>query len=335
MIYWRPLAQIGPARPADALPLAGGPGWFTHVQKMTRDAAPEIVPARDLPADWRRRLTGARAEVLGLSLDRPRLMGILNVTPDSFSDGGRFATRDAARAQAEALCDAGADILDIGGESTRPGAAVVPAGDELARVTPALEAAAALGVPVSIDTRKAVVARSALAGGAGLVNDVSALAFDPAMAPLVASASVPVCLMHMRGEPGTMQRDPVYGNVLLDVYDWLEERVAHAEAAGIARSRIIIDPGIGFGKSVEHNLTLIRGLSLFHGLGCAVLLGASRKGFIGKLAGVARADARMPGSIAVALAGAAQGVQVLRVHDIAATAQALLLWRAVTEGEGR
>ncbi len=217
--------------------------------------------------------------------------------------------------------------------STRPGATPVPLDEELARLEPVLRAAVAMGVPVSVDTRNAAVARAALDLGARFVNDVSALTHDPEMAAAVAEAGAPVCLMHAQGDPATMQVAPAYDDVLLDVCDWLAGRVAAAEEAGIDRERIVVDPGIGFGKTVAHNLALIRGLSLLHGLGCPILLGASRKGFVGKIGGAAAADRRAPGSIAVALAAAAQGVQILRVHDIAETAQALRLWQAVTTGE--
>jgi dihydropteroate synthase len=263
-------------------------------------------------------------------MDRPRIMAILNVTPDSFSDGGRFLAPKAALAQAAALADA-ADILDIGGESTRPGAQPVPEAEEIARTAPLIAALRAGGLerPVSIDTRKAVVAAAALDAGATVVNDVAALTFDPALAPLVAARRVPVILMHHRGSPETMQHDPRYDDVLLDVYDWLAHRVRAAEAAGIARACLAVDPGIGFGKTQAHNLALIRGLSLFHGLGLPILLGASRKRFIGTIGGAGDAAARMPGSVAVALAGVAQGVQMLRVHDAAETRQALRLWQAV------
>jgi dihydropteroate synthase len=263
-------------------------------------------------------------------MDRPQIMGILNVTPDSFSDGGRFLDPAAALAQARAMALDGAALLDIGGESTRPGAAEVPVAEEIARTEPVIAALRGAGLPLSIDTRKAEVARAALAAGAAIVNDVSALTFDAGLAGVVAAAGVPLVLMHAQGTPATMQDAPVYDDVLLDVYDWLEARIAAAEAAGIARGRIVVDPGIGFGKTAAHNLALIRGLSLFHGLGCPLLLGASRKRFIGMISGEERADRRVAGSLAVALAGAAQGAQLLRVHDVAETRAALALARAIS-----
>ena len=339
MIYYRPICMTDAARPDDALTLAGGWAWFTHAEALTRAGSRGagsrgLVAARDIPGDVLARLTAPRPALAGVSMDRPRLMGVLNVTPDSFSDGGRFDDPATALAQARAMA-AGADFLDVGGESTRPGAAEVPAADEIARVAPVIAAIRGAGVttPISVDTRKAAVAGAALKAGAGIVNDVSALTFDPALASLVARAQAPLILMHAQGTPATMQADPRYDDVLLDVCDWLAGRIAVAEAAGIPRARIVVDPGIGFGKTVAHNIALIRGLSLFHGLGCAILLGASRKRFIGALGDAPDATRRGPGTIAVTLAAIAQGVQIHRVHDIDETRQALRLWQAVTVGD--
>lgn len=331
MEYVRPIPMTDPARPAGALPLAGGWCWFDRAEVLSRAAAPRIVAARDLPPEWRDRLSAPRPSFAGLSMDRPQIMGILNVTPDSFSDGGRFLAPDAALAQARAMVEAGADILDIGGESTRPGAAEVAVQEEIARTAPVIAAlrAGGLATPVSIDTRKGPVADAALRAGAQIVNDVAALGFDPAIAGVAARAAAPVILMHSIKTPATMQDDPRYDDVLLDVYDFLSDRIAQAEAAGIPRDRIMVDPGIGFGKTVVHNLTLIRNLSLFHGLGVPVLLGASRKRFIGTIGGAPVAADRMAGSVAVALAGLAQGMQVTRVHDVAETRQAFRLWTAL------
>jgi dihydropteroate synthase len=334
MMYFRPLAMTDDARPAGALRLAGGWCWFTHAEVLERGRAGHVVPAAEIPEDALARLIAPRPALAGLGLDRPRIMGILNVTPDSFSDGGRFLDPQAALAQGREMAGAGAAIIDIGGESTRPGAAEVAVADEVARTAPVIAALADLGVPLSIDTRKAAVAQAALAAGAGIVNDVAALSFDPALAGVVAQAGVPVVLMHARGTPATMQDDPVYEDVLLDVYDFLSRRIAYAEQAGIARDRIVVDPGIGFGKTVAHNLALLRGLSLFHGLGCPILLGASRKRFIGTVGGEAVAERRVAGSLAVALTGVAQGAQILRVHDVNETRQALALWQAITLGDG-
>lgn len=333
MDYVRPICMTDPARPEGALTLAGGWCWFDRVEILSRHDAPRQIAARDLPGEWQDRLCAPRAAFGGLSMDRPRIMGILNVTPDSFSDGGCFTDPAAALAQARAMAEA-AEVLDIGGESTRPGAAEVEVEEEIARTAPVIAAlrAGGLPTPISIDTRKSAVAEAALQAGAGIVNDVAAMGFDPAIAGVTARAGAPIILMHSIKTPATMQDDPQYDDVLLDVYDFLSARIAEAEAAGIPRARIMVDPGIGFGKTLQHNLTLIRGLSLFHGLGVPVLLGVSRKRFIGTIGQEPVADRRMPGSVAVALQGAAQGAQMLRVHDVIETRQALRLWLALNEG---
>ncbi|WP_111734865.1 dihydropteroate synthase [Roseovarius amoyensis] len=333
MTYFRPIPRTDHARPEGAQRLAGGWCWFDTVEVLQRDAPSRLVPARDIPADVLARLTAPRAAIAGLNLGMPRLMGILNVTPDSFSDGGRHNAPDTALAHARAMLADGADLIDVGGESTRPGAALVPVADEISRTAPVIAAIrAGCDAPISIDTRKASVARTAHQAGANFVNDVAGLTFDPELAPFCAETGLPVCVMHAQGTPEVMQKDPRYDDVVLDVYDWLEGRIKALEAAGIPRARIVVDPGIGFGKTLEHNLDLLRNLALFHALGCAVLLGVSRKRFIGTLGGAENAADRTPGSIAVALAGVAQGVQMLRVHDVAETAQALRLWQAVMPG---
>lgn len=322
------------ARPAGATTLAGGWCWFDRVEILERWRAPYLGDAADLTALQRNNLTEKRSDFSGLSLDLPKIMGILNVTPDSFSDGGRFLARDAAVAEGFAMA-AVADILDIGGESTRPGAVDVANAEEIARTAPVIAALRGAGVDtaISIDTRKADVAAAALGAGANIVNDVAALGYDPALAGLVASNGAPVILMHAQGAPSDMQNDPRYINVVLDVYDFLEEKIELAVAAGIARSKIVVDPGIGFGKTQAHNLALIRQLSVFHGLGCPILLGASRKRFIGTISGAQDAQHRLPGSLAVALAGVAQGCQIVRVHDVSETRQAFALWQAVNLGD--
>ncbi len=271
-----------------------------------------------------------RAPIAGLALDRPRIMGIVNVTPDSFADGGRYLARDAAIAQALQLEAEGADILDIGGESTRPGAEPVDVEEEWRRVGPVIEALAPRArARLSIDTRKPEIMRRAAQAGVHLINDVSALSHDPASlagggrdraagrADARARRSA-----HHAGQAGLCRRRA------RRVRRTCEARIEACEAAGIPRSRLIVDPGIGFGKTLAHNLALLGSLSLFHGLGCAVLLGASRKSFIGRLTGAADPDDRLPGSLAAALLGAAQGVQILRVHDVAATRQALAVWES-------
>jgi dihydropteroate synthase len=267
-----------------------------------------------------------------IRLDQPQVMGILNVTPDSFSDGGEFLDDpEAGRAHAAAMLEAGAALVDVGGESTRPGAAATWEGDELKRVVPAVEYCAAMGAAVSIDSRRASVMEAALAAGAHMVNDVSALRHDPRSAELVARAGCPAVLMHAPGSGGDLHADGDYGSVVFDVFDALRERRDAALEAGIAREKIVLDPGIGFGKSVAENLALINALPLFHALGQPLMLGASRKRMIGALSGEAPAHERLGGSLALALAGMGAGVQLLRVHDVAATVQARNVWRGLRD----
>ena len=272
-----------------------------------------------------------------------RLMGVLNVTPDSFSDGGRFLDVDAAIAHARTLVDDGADILDVGGESTRPGAEPVSAEQELARVLPVLEGLAAAGVTeatqVSIDTCKATVARAALDAGASLVNDISALRADSQMVGLVADSGADCCLMHMLGQPRTMQRDPRYEDVVDEVKAFLEERMRFAVREGVREQRIMLDPGIGFGKTVEHNLTLLRRLPELAALGRPLVVGTSRKSFLGQIIAAAEgqqepvaAEARLPGTIATNVLALERGASVLRVHDVAPVRAALAV-AAATLGE--
>lgn len=332
--YLRPL-PCAPGR-RDARPLAGGLFGFREIEVLRRGADPEILPADAVAAllpeeaETLDRLSAPRPPVAGIDMGRPSIMGVINVTPDSFSDGGLLGDAAAAIAHGLALAGAGADILDIGGESTRPGAEPVPLQQELDRVMPVIEGLKAAGcaAPISIDTRKAAVAEAALAAGAVLFNDVSALTHERRSLDVARYAHA-VCLMHAQGDPRTMQDNPRYADVLLDVYDFLELRLESARSAGIPRARIIVDPGIGFGKTIDHNLALLRRLSLFHGLGCPILLGVSRKRFIGTLSGVANARDRAHGSVAAAIAGLAQGVQILRVHDVAETRQALQVWQAI------
>jgi dihydropteroate synthase len=264
--------------------------------------------------------------------ERPAIMGVLNVTPDSFSDGGRFLDPVAAVAHGKRLAEEGADLIDVGGESTRPGAAPVSLGDELERVTGVIEALAASSpVPVSIDTSKAEVARSALAAGASFVNDVTALRGDAAMGGVVAEAGVDVCLMHMKGEPRTMQDDPRYDDVVGEVRAFLEARLAAAVEAGIAEERVWLDPGIGFGKTLEHNLELIRRLDEIVGIGRPVVFGASRKSFLGRLTGRPETE-RVAGTLAVNVLALERGATMFRVHDVAATLDALRVATATLGG---
>jgi dihydropteroate synthase len=274
-------------------------------------------------------LSTPRAPWAGFTLDRPLIMGVLNVTPDSFSDGGRWLDPKRAIARGRALLSAGADIIDVGGESTRPGADELPPGEEVRRVEPVVRALAQAGAVVSIDTRHKTVMDAALDAGASIVNDVSALTGDPESLPLIARREVPVVLMHMRGEPATMQHNPIYDSPLIEVLEFLEARISASTAAGIRRERIAVDPGIGFGKLVAHNLELLAGMGAFHSLGCPVVLGVSRKSTIARLSRGEPPEVRLPGSLAAALFAVRQGVQILRVHDVAETRQALAVWSAL------
>ncbi len=266
-----------------------------------------------------------------IPLDRTRIMGIVNVTPDSFSDGGRHATQDAAVAHGLALLAEGADVLDVGGESTRPGAQPVPAEEEAARVVPVVRRLAEAGAIISVDTMKASVAQAALAAGARIVNDVTA-GRDPAMLPLVAREGAGVVLMHMQGEPRTMQQAPRYHDVVKEVAQHLHERARAATAAGVAPEAIALDPGIGFGKTQEHNLALLRGLPEIAMLGYPVLVGASRKGFLGALTGVADPADRVEASLAAHVLAAERGASIVRVHDVKAHKRALAVADALLEG---
>ena len=357
--YLRPCGLI-PAGPATrtiapddggypgTLPLCGdGPYDFSAIELIIRngpaatrrlrplsdlwdsDVNPALLPAHTILD----RLTSPRRRIAGLRMDRPQLMGVVNVTPDSFSDGGQFSSTAAAIEHALRLAEEGAAILDIGGESTRPGSEATALTDELARVLPVIEAVAArTEALISIDTRKAFVARQALAAGAHIINDITAMTHDPTMIEVAADAGVPVVLMHALGDPKTMQSDPRYDDAPTDIYDYLAARITALTEAGVLRERIIIDPGIGFGKTSAHNLQLMGSLALFHGLGCPVLLGASRKRFIGGLTNEPAAAKRMAGSVGAALAAAAQGGQIIRVHDVKETKAALDVFGASLAG---
>lgn len=333
-VYYRPIVSHDPARPAEAAPVAGSDYlWFDRAERLSRDGDRAIVAAKDVPAGVLHRLTAPRPSVAGVSMDVPSIMGIVNVTPDSFSDGGRHNDAERAVAHAQLLLEEGADFLDIGGESTRPGAEFVPDEEEIRRTAPVIARLTAAGLSaISIDTRKSMVARAAILDGATVLNDVSGLDFDPAMADLCVEFDLPICVMHAQGTPETMQNDPRYSDVVLDVYDALENKVDRLVNLGLDRGKIIVDPGIGFGKTQAHNLALLQNISIFHGLGCPILLGVSRKRFIGTIGNAPEADKRAPGSIAVAMAAVAQGIQILRVHDVSETKQALDLHLAVTRG---
>ena len=324
---------------SEGLPVAGTL-WAASVTLRQRGGQDHALAPAALPPALAERvelISAPRPAFAGLSLDRPLVMGIINVTPDSFSDGGDRLQAERAVAEGLAMAEAGAAILDVGGESTRPGADPVPLEEELRRVLPVISPLAERGLVVSVDTRRPAVMRAAAEAGARILNDVTALTGETDSLETAAELGLPVVLMHMQGDPRTMQADPRYHDVALDVFDRLEARVEACLAAGIPRARIAVDPGIGFGKTLEHNLKLLNNLALFHGLGCPLLLGVSRKSFISKLMpGEEPAPKqRFPGSLAAALAGVQRGVQILRVHDVAETCQALKVWIAIAASSER
>lgn len=353
-VYLRPTGFIEcPQRyEGQCLRLAGTMLWFSQVDYIERSATStrrQLVSISDwadftaaLPDASRERcafllerITAPRAALqMGartIRLDQPQVMGIINATPDSFSDGGKNFDTEVAAEAAFAMSSAGAAIIDVGGESTRPDAALVWEGDELARVEPLIRRLATAGTAVSIDTRKASVMEGAVQGGAAMINDISALLYDDRALDVARAANTPVVLMHAPSQSSDPHKNGVYDDVVCDVFDWLEQRVAAVEAAGISRGMILVDPGIGFGKSLIENLAIINNLTVYHGLGCAILFGASRKRLIGALSNEAGADARLGGSIFLALKAVEQGAHIVRVHDAAETVQAIQVWRGLRD----
>lgn len=313
--------------------LAGGPIAFTGAELATRGAGGagirRPVLAKDVPSDVLSPFTVPRGPWAGFDLKRSLIMGIVNVTPDSFSDGGDYADSAGAIARGVALAEVGADILDIGGESTRPGSAPVSVDEELRRVVPVIRALAEKGLCVSVDTRHAQVMDAAVAAGARIINDVTALTGDADSERVAAQSGAAIILMHMLGEPQTMQANPVYADATLDLVDYFEARLARLASLGVDRSRISLDPGIGFGKKDPHNLLILNELTAFHGLGCPLTLGVSRKSFVGRLSRGEAPKDRLAGSVAIAARGLAQGVQIVRVHDVAETFQARAMVEAL------
>ncbi|WP_282606711.1 dihydropteroate synthase [Pelagibius sp. Alg239-R121] len=348
--YLRPLAPFSHSDGHGvAKPLAGSGRFFDRCEVLLReaegDSESESLTLEQL-AVWLaaneegggrqletvlERLTATRLPFAGLPMDSPAVMGIVNVTPDSFSDGGDRLDAGRAIADGLAMWEAGAAILDVGGESTRPGAEPVSEAEEIARVVPVIQALSDAGARVSIDTRHAAVMHAGIDAGAAIVNDVTALEGDPDSLSLVADARIPVILMHMQGDPRSMQKNPTYADVALDVFDYLERRVENCVDAGIQRGSIAVDVGIGFGKNLQHNLTLLDRLTLFHALGSPILLGLSRKSFIARLSRGEAPKDRLFGSLAGVAAGLSRGVQIFRVHDVAETLQMIAVWRAIEE----
>lgn len=336
----------------ESLRLAGNMLWFSQVEVIHRSFSSvtrNLVRVRDW-ADYldtlsdsdRQRcdmllghITAPRARLqMGgrtIRLDQPQVMAIINTTPDSFSDGGKHYDPVAATESAFVMAAAGAAIIDVGGESTRPGAPLVWEGDEIARVEPVIAKLAASGTAVSIDTRKPTVMDAAVRAGATMINDVSALLYDDTALAVASALGVPVVLMHAPSQGSDPHKNGVYDNVVLDVFDWLEQRIDAVIAGGIPRDRILVDPGIGFGKSLSENLAIINNLSVYHGLGCALLFGASRKRLIGALSNEAGADQRLGGSVFLAMKAVEQGAHIVRVHDVPETVQAVQVWRGLRD----
>lgn len=319
-----------------ASPLAGGPVAFASAELVQRavngagDRRPVLT--KDLPADLLAPFQQAPKPWAGFDLARALVMGIVNVTPDSFSDGGDYADAEAAIARGVSLAEAGADILDIGGESTRPGSAPVSDVEEIRRVVPVIRALSERGLCVSVDTRHAAVMSAAVAAGARIINDVTALTGDPASEQVAAGSGAAIVLMHMLGEPQTMQANPVYADATLDLLDYFDARLKRLETLGVERARISLDPGIGFGKKDPHNLLILNELAAFHTFGCPITLGVSRKSFVGRLSRGEAPKDRMAGSVTVAALGLAQGVQIVRVHDVPETFQMRAMVEALRQG---
>jgi len=346
-LYLRPVPIFVPTGRVGAR-IGGGWVGFNAVEVIVRDGADvtRAIASLDDVQMWSHhqgrdaacyvdstlsRIAAPRTAFAGVALDRPQIMGVVNATPDSFSDGGDYASPEAAFTHGLTMAKYGAAFIDVGGESTRPGSDPVAESIERRRVLPVIQnlREAKVDAVISIDTRKAVLMAEAVKFGAGVVNDISALTYDYKAMETVVHLGVPVVLMHSQGDPKGMQEKPVYAHAPTDIYDHLSARLQVCEAAGIPRDRICIDPGIGFGKGLEHNLAILADLALYHGLGCAVLAGVSRKSFIGHLSDQEAPRERLPGSLAAGLWAVAQGAQIIRVHDVAATKQALAIWQGI------
>ena len=332
-VYYRPIIQNDSSRPEFHFNLGDQNQWFDRFERLERGKSSNNISANAVPEEVIKNITSIRKSCFLGHLKLPLVMGILNITPDSFSDGGKnFQALDAIESAYNMNCN-GVDVIDVGGESTRPGAEKVSAELEISRIELVIRAIKSKQprCRISVDTRKARVMRGVIELGVDFINDVSALTFDKKSIQVLAGKNVQVCLMHGGLNPKHMQENTTYDDVLLDVYDYLEERIASSVAGGIKKENIIVDPGIGFGKTEDQNIRLIQKASIFHSLGCPVLYGVSRKAFIGRISGVEKASDRFPGSISVALDLIRQGVQFIRVHDISETRQALALWEAIND----
>ena len=332
-VYYRPIIQNDIIRPEYYFNLSNQNQWFDRFERFERGKEPSHISVKEAPAEVLRKLTSTRKSDIFENFKSPLIMGILNLTPDSFSDGGKnFNTSDALESAEKMICD-GVDVIDVGGESTKPGAEQISDKVELDRIETVIKAIKKKrpNCVVSVDTRKSRVMKRVLELGVNFINDVSALSFDKKSAQILAAENAQICLMHGGLNPKNMQENTTYNDVLLDVYDYLEERITFAVSSGIKRENIIVDPGIGFGKTESQNVRLIQKASIFHSLGCPVLYGASRKAFIGSISGVDKARDRFPGSISVALDLIRQGVQFIRVHDTSESKQAVSMWKAIND----
>ena len=309
----------------------GGNAVFNSFRVLERDKEPSIICTSEVRKEFLNRYISKKTATLGLNFESPHVMGILNVTPDSFYDGERSFSEKQFVEKGLELLEAGCCILDVGGESTRPGAKEISSGTEIERVVGVIKKIkkSAPSAIISIDTRKAIVADKALQAGASIVNDVSAGSFDKEMFGVVAKYKAGMCLMHSQGLPENMQNKPHYENVLLDIYDYLEEKIAEAEGKGISREKIMVDPGIGFGKNLKHNVEIIKKTGLFLGLGCPLTIGLSRKSFIGEIISEKMPSARLAGSIAAMLKVLDNVVNVVRVHDVRETVDAIKVWNTL------
>lgn len=356
-IYLRPTCFVeNPQRhEGECLRLAGTMLWFSQIEYVARDGTStqrHLVPVREwdafaaaLPQTARARCALLLQRIIALRnalqmgahiirLDAPQVMAIINTTPDSFSDGGKNLDPEIAAETAAAMLRAGASIIDIGGESTRPNAPLIGEGEELDRVVPLIRKLAKAGAAISIDTRKASVMEGALQAGATMINDISALLYDERALEVARNSNAPVVLMHAPSQGADPHKEGTYDDVVYDVFDWLEQRVSEVEAAGMSRDKILVDPGIGFGKSLADNLAIINNLAIYHGLGCALLFGASRKRLIGALSNAEDAKDRLGGSIFLAMKAVEQGAHIVRVHDAAETVQAIQVWRGLRDAAG-
>ena len=332
MKYFFPEINYGPCGFEKFHTIYGGTTIFNSFRVIQRNKKPRVISSSEVKEEFLNRFISKPISRLGLSFDAPVIMGILNVTPDSFFDGEKFFTEKQFVEKGLNLLKIGCTILDIGGESTRPGAKEVPSTIEIERITGVIKTIKT-SVPsaiISVDTRKSLVAEKALEAGASIVNDISAGSFDKEMFEVVAKHGAGICLMHSQGLPENMQNKPHYDQILLDLYDYFEEKIAEAQSKGIPREKIVIDPGLGFGKKLHHNLEIINKISLFLGLGLPVMVGLSRKSFIGEIIGEKEPSERLVGSVVAMLKTLSQGVNIVRVHDVKEATDAIKVWNTLT-----